>query len=72
MPYIVRNNQIHLSTQIGERTNATTSNWRPNVTFEALGANHSKFNEHAGTRDRFNRIFDGLDNTPDFFETARR
>ena len=27
---------LHLSTQIGERTNATTSNWRPNVTFEAL------------------------------------
>ncbi|MGF1637590.1 MAG: hypothetical protein ACFCUU_11005 [Cyclobacteriaceae bacterium] len=63
---------LHQSTQIGERTHATTSNWQPNVIFEALGANHNEFNEHAGTRDRLNRIFDGLDNTPAFFRTNRR
>ncbi|MFP4507037.1 MAG: hypothetical protein ACLFOZ_20160 [Cyclobacteriaceae bacterium] len=50
----------------------TTSQWNPNATFEALGANHSEFDQHPGTRDRLIRIFDGLDNSPQFFETQRR
>ncbi|MGF1637592.1 MAG: hypothetical protein ACFCUU_11015, partial [Cyclobacteriaceae bacterium] len=58
------------STQIGERTHATTSNWLPNVTFEALGANHSEFNEHPGTRAILNRIFNIQEpEVPEFFRT---
>ncbi|MFP4294028.1 MAG: esterase/lipase family protein, partial [Cyclobacteriaceae bacterium] len=40
---------LHLSTQLGQRTNITTSQWNPNATFEALGANHSEFDQHPGT-----------------------
>ena len=69
MRYLKRFNLLHLSTQVGERTHATTSNWRPNVTFEALGANHSEYNEHAGTEDHLNTIFDGLGGVPPFFIT---
>ncbi len=61
---------LHKSTQLGERTNATTSSWVPNATFEAIGANHSEYNEHPGTRDILNVIFDRRDTrVPIFFLT---
>ncbi len=60
---------LHLSTQLGQRTNATTSNWNPDVTFEAVGANHSEYDEHAGTRQHFNTIFDAGGGAPVFFRT---
>lgn len=47
---------LHLSTQLGQRTEATRSNWNPDVTFEAVGANHSEYDDHVGTRQNFVRI----------------
>ena len=63
---------LNRSTQTGQRTVGFTSNWNPNVNYEIVGANHSEFNEHPNAQTRFNRIFDGLDNTPRFFITRRR
>jgi hypothetical protein len=61
---------LHSSTQLGQRTNATTSRWSPDVTFEAVGANHSEYDNHAGTRGHFNTIFDRTDTrVPLFFLT---
>ena len=59
---------LHLSTQLGQRTNATTSRWSPNVTFEAVGANHSEYDDHAGTRRHFEAIYDIANpEVPEFF-----
>ena len=58
---------LHQSTQLGQRTNAITSNWNPDVTFEAVGANHSEYDEHAQTREHFNTIFDRRDTRVPFF-----
>ena len=60
---------FHLSTQLGQRTNATTSQWNPNATFEALGANHNEFDQHPGTRAILTGIFDGTNGAPQFFQT---
>ncbi|NJN28123.1 MAG: hypothetical protein HC819_20205 [Cyclobacteriaceae bacterium] len=59
---------LHKSTQIGERTNATTSSWSPNATFESLGANHNEYGQHPGTRQNLILILNG-ENVPPFFET---
>lgn len=72
--YTTRYNQpsdgiLHESTQLGQSTRATRSNWNPNATFEAVGANHNEYDQHPGTEARLNRIFDGLDNVPTFFVT---
>ncbi|MFP4096218.1 MAG: hypothetical protein ACLFUB_17200 [Cyclobacteriaceae bacterium] len=48
----------------------TTSQWNPNATFEALGANHNEFDQHPGTEAIFNTIFNVADNrVPGFFFT---
>lgn len=61
---------LHQSTQLGQSTEAVRSNWTPNVTFEAVGANHSEYDEHPGTRAHFNTIFDRRDTrVPLFFRT---
>jgi hypothetical protein len=48
---------IHQSSQVGANTLAIDSEWRPDVTFEALGANHNEYDSHPGTRIVLTDIF---------------
>ena len=60
---------LHQSTQLGQSTEATRSNWNPNATFQAVGANHSEYDEHPGTRTIFVQTFNGTNGAPPFFAT---
>ena len=61
---------FHESTQLGQSTAAVRSNWNPNATFQSIGANHMEYDEHPGTRENLNIIFDRRDTrVPLFFRT---
>jgi len=63
---------INVSSQIGQSSAEITSDWRPQRTFEVVGANHGEQREHPGVKESLRSIFNRDGNLAADFRVAPR